>query len=170
MTKRTKKLKKDKFYSDDQVEIWRFVKIIILIAIFIGGFYLIANFFTKDEKKAESSDTEQIEINYDKLIIGNMFNRPYDEYYVIIYDAKSNDSSLISAIISKYKEQSDSIKIYFADLNSPLNTKYYDAKNINITKDLNNLKVGDVTLLKITEGDIQSSFVTLESIRSELIK
>ena len=163
-----KKIKKEKFYSDDQVEIMRFVKIIIIIAIFIGAFYLIAKFFTKDKKAEETTEQTQITVNYDKAIIGNMFNRPYEEYYVVIYDTTSKDATMISALTSKYTQKEDSLKFYQVDLNNPLNKTYYDKDNSNITTDFSKLKVGDLTLLKIVKGQITKYVTTLDEIKTQL--
>lgn len=168
MKKTTKKIKKEVYHSDEQIEIMNFVKIIIVLIIFIGGIYLISRIFINKKDDEKNTETTTVEVNYDKAIIGNVFNRPYDEYYAIIYNSTANDASLLSAIISKYSAKEDSIKIYSVDLDNSLNNSYYDKDNQNITTDLNSLKVGDYTLLKIQNHKIVKSFTSIDEIKTEL--
>ena len=162
------KREKITYKSDEQLEITKFIKILVILLILIGAVYFISKNVSKNKESEKENDTVEVNINYDKVIIGNLFNRPYDNYYVFIYDSTGDEAGLYSQLITKYKNNTEAIKTYYADLNNGLNKKFYDVDNVNYTNDLESLKVGDFTLLKISNGKISKSVSTYENAKKEL--
>lgn len=156
--------KKMKYYTDEQKEIFKFIIIIVVLVLVIGGIYLITDKYI--EKGSRS--TVPGEINYDKATIGTMLNRPYDEYYVIIYDSKSTEAAYYASLIYNYRENEDALKVYFIDLNNELNKKYYNVNNDNISnkdaKSINELDLGDITLIKVSNKEINTYVDDIASI------
>ena len=64
--------------SEDENVIRNFIFIIIFIVILAGIAYLTSEVFKKDEK--DTVELVEGAINYDKVVVGTMLNRPYDEY------------------------------------------------------------------------------------------
>lgn len=63
----------------------------------------------------------------------------------------------------------NALKVYFADLDKELNQKFYDPENTNLdVTDISDLRVGDLTLLKIKDGRITDALTTEEDIANEL--
>ena len=84
--------KKNKVYyaNNEAGEFVNFLIIILIIALLCGGIYLATRaFVTKDlfDKKSDTEEIAQGAINYDVATMGTMLNRPYSEYYVVVYDA-----------------------------------------------------------------------------------
>ena len=162
--------KRMKYYTDEQKEVFKFIIIIVVLILVIGGIYLITDKYI--EKGSRSTTTGVV--NYDKATIGTMLNRPYEEYYVIIYDSKSAEATYYSSLISKYKENKDALKIYFVDLNNKLNKQYYNVNNDNISnqkaKSINELDLGDITLIKISNKEINTYIDDINSIEKILSK
>ena len=170
--KKNKKMKQEKYHSEEQKEIFRFVcTLIIVILIILIVYFLTRIFVTKDLLNQENNDTEVTEgtINYNITMIGSMLNKPEDEYYVMIYNTENLRSIYYSGIITMYQQNEDALKVYFANLNNELNRKFYDPENVNLdVRNISDLKVGDLTLLKVRDGQIVETFESEEEIASEL--
>lgn len=172
--KRIKMLNKQMNINDEN-EIKSFIVILLFIIAVIGVLYLITK-VTKNETTSDDSTVQSGTINYDKLSVGMILNRPYDEYYVILYDSNDNNSIIYSTILSNYmnkKGGKDYIKIYYCDLGNELNAPYYNVKNDNISnknaKKVEEFDFGSLTLLKIKKGKIVSYIENQEKIE-ELLK
>lgn len=162
--------KRMKYYTDEQKEVFKFIIIIVVLVLVIGGIYLITDKYIEKGNRS----TVPGEINYDKATIGTMLNRPYDEYYVIIYDSKSTEASYYASLIYNYRENEDALKVYFIDLNNELNKKYYNVNNDNISnkdaKSINELDLGDITLIKVSNKEINTYIDDIASIEQILSK
>ena len=170
-----KKIKQEKYRSEQQEEIIKLVKVLVAVVLVVLIIYLFTRIFiTKDLFNSTSENTEVKEgaINYETTIIGQMFNKQEKEYYVAIYDSESNDAMIYSTIISLYQSSENAKKIYLVDLkNETFNKKYYteDEAEINLnTMDLNKFKVGDLALLKITNNKISKTIQNKDDFAKEL--
>ena len=104
-----------------------------------------------------------------------MLNRPYDEYYVLFYNSNDNNAVLYSMLLTKYMEkssESDYIKIYYCDLQNKINSDYYNVNKDNKSnpkaKTIDELDLGDLTLIKIKKGNINSDFEGYKDIKNIL--
>jgi len=160
--------------SEDENEIKAFIIIVIVIAVLIGVIYGLTELFKKDESK-ETSNIVTGSINYDKISVGTLLNRPYEEYYVLAYSQDDSKAVLYSTILTKYMQNSkdkDYIKIYYLDLNSQLNKEYYDKNNDGKSnakaKEIEDLDFGDLTLIKIKKGQIKKYIEDFDTIKDLL--
>lgn len=150
-------------------EIVRFIIIFFIIVLVVIGLYFLSKIVI-NKRNVDNNTVDTIEIAYDKLNVGMIFNRPYDEYYVMIYDSNIEKAVYYSTIITKYKNLEDSIKIYYCDLSEKVNKKYYSGKengNVNATN-INDLSFGNLTLLKIKNGKIALYLENIEEIKKIL--
>lgn len=155
----TDKKKRRIYYSTtEQTEVKKFVIVILVVLLCVVGVYFLTRIFvTKDllNKKEEEKVEEVIpgEVNYDMAIIGTIMNRPYDDYYVAIYDLSGDYAydmgTMIKSFTDANKDKKDK-KIYKVDLSSELNKSYYKPEEVNEkATGVSDLKVGDITLLRI---------------------
>ena len=162
-----KKILKNANRTEEQKEIRKFIIILLCVVVIVLGFY----FFTKDvvTKDTKKNTNASVTFNYDQIILGELFNRPYDEYYVLIFNSEDNKVNYYGSLASKYKSNEGAIKIYTADLDDSLNSKYYskDGSNPKATS-LEDLKVSDLTLIKIKNKKINKFIEKDEDIRKEL--
>ncbi len=155
-----KKATKIKFETAEQAEVKKFFVVILVVLICVGGIYLFTRaFVSKDLFKKDEPKTEEVvdgEVNYDVTIMGQILNRPYDEYYVLIYNQSEGEyMGEMANIRYEYdnKEDDKKIHMYSVDLANELNKSYYDKDNENTkAKTLDEIKVGDKTLLKIKKN------------------
>ena len=173
MIKNQKKAKSIKVteISEDENVVKKLIIITVIIAVFVGIIYVVTEFFKEEPQK--NNDIVNGEINYDKVTVGTILNRPYDEYYVLIYNSEDPNAVLYSTILTRYMQKEDGIKIYFCDLNNKLNISYYNVESDNKSNSeatkVEEFDFSDLTLLKVQEGKIVKYLEDLASIK-EILK
>jgi len=172
--KSNKRIKMEKYETEEQIELKQFIKILVVLIVLVIGVYLLTRIFvTKDlfNKKDETKETIKGSINYATTLIGNMFNKEDKEYYVLMYNTDDIEAAYYSGFISNYSRNTDALKIYFANLNNPLNQKYVtnDESKINVkTTNFDEFRVGKIALLKISDGRIEKTLIDADEIAKEL--
>ena len=162
------------YRTEEQKEITKLIIIILVVTCLVAGAYLVTRaFVTKDlftKDQAEEKVVIPGEINYDVTIVGSILNRPYTEYYVVVYDTTNRDYSVdIRSYVASYTAKAKHLHVYTVELDNPLNKDFYDPKNVKLdTKNVEELRFGDITLLKIKKGEITKAITDLEKIKKEL--
>lgn len=165
MIKEDKKVKninaKNLGVSEDENEIKSFIIIVIVIAVIAGIVYFVTELVANKEPEYQKTVT-QGEVDYDIVSVGTLLNRPYDDYYVLVYDADSDDAMKYSTTMSKYiqnnSKEDNYKKIYFCNLGNFINSAYYNVgednkSNPKATK-IEDFDFGDLTLLQIKKGKV----------------
>lgn len=166
--KELKKIIRKTNKTEEQLEIKKFIIILFsVIIIIIGVYFLTKNVVTKNNDTNTSE--KEVTFDYSKLILGSLLNRPYDEYYVLVYSSKNPSANYYSNLEYSYSTKEDAIKIYTADLNDEMNAKFYnkDGSNPN-AKTIEDLQLGDLTLIKVKNKEIVKYIEDIDSIKSEL--
>ena len=114
-------------------------------------------------------DTAQAgEIDYSKVSVGTMLTKNEKNYYVLIYDSADNNAGLYSLLKADYSAKEDALSIYFCDLSNSLNSKYKsDNTNPKATK-IEELALGDITLIKVSNAKISKYVEGFDNIKKEL--
>ena len=170
--KKIKSIKVDN--SEDTNEIKSFIIIVVVIAILVGIIYGLTEIFKNDEVPADDVITGMID--YDKTTVGTILNRPYDKYFVMVYNSDDSKAVLYSTILTKYMQNSEEkgyTKIYYCDLNNKLNSEYFnknnDGKSNPKAKTIQELNFGDLTLLQIEKGKI-TKYIEDVNVIKEILK
>lgn len=165
-----KKLAKQVNITEEQAVLKKFVIIVLILIVLIVGIYFFTRaFVTKDLKDNKTNETTEVTFDYSKIILGTLLNRPYDEYYVIAYNSEDLQVNYYANMISMYSSKEDAKKIYVADLNDSLNEKFYNKSETNPSaKKVEDLKLGDLTLIKIKDKNIVKYVEGTQNIKSEL--
>lgn len=161
-----KKTEKEKII-ENEYSLKAMIKTIIILLIVFGLFYLITYFVVNKENKVVSNETPAV-IDNEKITVSNLFSQKEDEYYVIatkksMYEKAAtkyepNYIEMYDNYISKYQQQDDSLKVYKVDLDSAFNKNYLSDKT-NISNDLQELKIGNEVLIKISNKKIKEYYV-----------
>lgn len=168
MNKETNKIKN--FKTEEQKEIIKFIIIlVVVVALVVGIYFFTKRFVTKDESKNETQEVTGT-VNYNVTIIGALLNRPYDEYYAIIYDSTSTKAVKYEGIYSSFVSGTESTtKMYYIDLSNKLNESYYSGEETNPkATSISELKLGDFTLIKVKNGKISKYLEDEDAIKKEL--
>jgi len=170
--KKAKRIKKEKYQTEEQKEIIRFVKILIIVILVVFCVYFFTRMFvTKDLLNETKTPKETIagNINYDITNIGAMLNKKEKEYYVIMYSKEDLNAVYYNSLASKYSQKENALKIYYADLNNELNQIYVDENIQNLNPvNLKDFKVSEIALIKVKEGKIEKVFSSENEIVTEL--
>ena len=138
--------------DDESFKIKNVIIILLIIMIVLVSFYFITK-YVLEHKKDDTPVAESV-IDREKIIFGQMFNRPDSEYYVIAYDSTGKSKDIYNKYIDKYNSKDGSIKVYEIDLKDDFNKNYITNKS-NIVSDIDNLKVSGDTLFKIKDKNIE---------------
>lgn len=151
--------------NEDTDQVKKFIIILVCVSLIAGLLYFVSSkFVIKDGVQGEEAVPEET-IAYGNIDVGNIFNRPYDEYYVLAYDPDSLQAPLYASYLTTF-DKKDS-KIYFLDLSSDINKKYVGDGNASATN-ANEISLKEPTLIKIKNGQIENYFETIEDIEKEL--
>lgn len=150
----------------------QFLITLIIVIIGVVGIYLLTKYVVKkDNATNNSSNTEEKNyIDPNTAIVGTMLNKSSDAYYVIIYDKTKDNATTYYSIVSTYKAKDKALKVYTVDLSNSLNKKYIATDNKTNPKatNLEDLKFGEVTLLKVKNNKITEAYETTDAIKKAL--
>ena len=97
------KEKNKKYVTEEQKEIQKFIIVVLGLVIIITGIYFFTRaFITKDLFKENERNYQIGAINYDMAIVGNMLNKPYQEYDVIAFSSEDTEATYYDTLFSKY--------------------------------------------------------------------
>ena len=150
----------------------QFLITLIIVIIGVVGIYLLTKYVVKkDNATNNSTNTEEKSyIDPNTAIVGTMLNKSSDAYYVIIYDKTKDNATTYYSLVSTYKAKDKALKVYTVDLSNSLNKKYIatDNKTNPKTTNLEDLKFGEVTLLKVKNNKITEAYETTDAIKKAL--
>lgn len=178
MGKENKKAKRNKvkYQTAEQLEIRNFIIVILVVLLCVGALYLATRLFvTKDLfKDKNDTETEEVisgEIDYEVAIMGTILQKADKEYYVVIYDQSDKGKYVADmlTLVFAYNEKENHLPVYTVDLSNKLNEGYYDPENVNVdAQAVKDMKVGDITLLKVKKGKITKYIVDYAKMEKEL--
>ncbi len=150
----------------------QFLITLIIVIIGVVGIYLLTKYVVKKDNATNNSSTTE-EKNYidpNTAIVGTMLNKSSDAYYVIIYDKTKDNATTYYSLVSTYKAKDKALKVYTVDLSNSLNKKYIATDNKTNPKatNLEDLKFGEVTLLKVKNNKITEAYETTDAIKKAL--
>lgn len=133
-------------------ELGNFIKMIIIVVVIFLAFYLITIFTTKNKENEYTPKTPTpAVIQYEEIILGEIYNQKENEYYVMISDKEDPYMKLFSNLITKYKSKDNALVVYTADIKNAFNKKYISDVSSFETE---NLKVKETVMIKIKDKQI----------------
>ncbi len=149
-----KKLKNN-YVSDEQKEVRNLIIITVIIAAIAAGLY----FFTEKvlNKKDNTDKSTEIEFDYNVCTIGNMFTRPYDEYYVFVYSSEDESAASYTALITSYRDKKAK-KLYYIDLKDAFNKDAISDKTATKPANSSEVKVNGSVLYLIKNGKVSKAY------------
>lgn len=158
------KIKTTKYESNDTKEIKNLIIITIIVILVAVLLYILTNHINN---KKELSTTE---FNYDTCLVGNMFDRPYDEYYVFLYSQTDTNSVEYKGLITSYMEKEDALKIYYVDMNNKFNSEYLKETSNKNPQNSTEVMIKESALVKIKDGKVSNYYEKLEDYKKVLEK
>ncbi len=158
--------------SSSQQNVKQMIIVLVVVLLVLTAVYFFTRIFvTKDLFNKKETTNAPVSINYDITTVGVMLSRPYDEYYVLAYYVAEGEAlePIIEQAVANYKKQAEANKIYYLELADYPNKAYYtNGKTNPESSTIANLKLGELTLLKIKNKKIVAAFETSNTILKEL--
>lgn len=159
-----KKRKNNKMYKKiDNVdtsfkeESFKVVKVLAIVLIFLGIFYLLTVYLINKDTSSSSTEKEVSEatIQYEEILAGSSFSINDSEYLVLYYDKSSDElKSNITNLISSYKEKDEHLSIYTVDMSSAFNKNFIASSSNKSPDSVSELEISDTTLIKFKDGKV----------------
>lgn len=157
-----------KEYSGKDTIITTIKIIITIVLILLALYFVVAIFVTKEidfNTKDNDTTTDTTSTVSDKILAKNTFNQKEETYYVYFYDFNDEDADISSNIYNITD------KVYRVDTSSSLNKNYVKEESGNKTAtSIDDLKVINPTLIKVSNDKITEYYETVDSIVSYLEK
>jgi len=142
-------------YNLKQLLIIMFIIIAILL-VFYGITIIVTE---KQVTKNENNDiTEEATIDYDTILVQDLYNQNEDSYYVLA--SLIDDTNVLSyqSSISDYEIKENALKVYEIDLSSAFNKKYLDEESnfegkYPVFKETTLLKIENKAIKDVYEGN-----------------
>lgn len=168
MSKRINKAKKKNEIKSSKLsdETKNLIKTIIIVVVSFGICYLLFLLLGKIgmfEAGYEKPESEETKFTYNTAIIGTVFNRPEDTYYVAFDEEDGN--VYFDTLLSSYAGK---LKIYKVNMTLSINDKYKGSEGNYKAKTSSELSIVSPTLIKIKDGKIIKYLEELEKIEEEL--
>ena len=162
-------MKKNNKSYNQNFEVGNLVKIILVILVVFGLFYVLTYYIQKNKKtESNNNDTKNTitTIQYDEILMGEILNQSENEYYVLL--VKNGDYiKTYKEYISKY---SNGNKFYYSLIDNGMNSRYLsDTSNLNV-ENIDELKVVGTSLVKVNSGKIIESYDGNSSVMQAFIK
>ncbi|MBE6156046.1 MAG: hypothetical protein E7164_04765 [Firmicutes bacterium] len=157
--------------SENEDIVKRFLILLVVIVVIVLGIYFVSkSLVNRRNSEAKTNDITAGVINYDIATVGTLLNRPYNEYYVMVYNSEDTEAVFYSSLITNYQKKQEALKIYFCDLSNLLNSSYVAAEGESNPKasTIDELKFGKITLIKVKKGKINNYIETVEAIKDAL--
>lgn len=140
-----------------------FISVFIFIGIMYLGFIGLEKLGMFDAGYT-APETEAAEIDPNQIMIGSVFNRDEKTYYVLFDSSKEYEShSYIKTLTEKLNK-----RVYYVDMSEPENAKHKSDTENKKAKEAKDLKIKDVTLIKISKGKISKYLSGVEKIETFL--
>lgn len=157
----TKKVEKNEKNESKIPELRKLAYIFGSLLVIFVLFYAIAYYKVNRNKNLETSKENVKEnIQFDEILVANLFNQKNSEYYVLVYDDQDKFDSLYRSFINYYIANDQAQRVYYSNLNNTFNASYKtndEKSNLKVTK-IQDLKVKTDTLFQVKDGKIVNAY------------
>lgn len=159
--------KKEKFYTEEQKEIYSFIKILVVLIIIFVGLYLFTTLVVDKKEKMKRSNKEGT-VQYSSISVGMILNRADENYYVLVFDSEDINTSYLVNKASSYKSNLKALPLYTADLSLEFNKPFVSDESFYKSDSVSDIRFKGVTLIKVSKGKIVKFIEDEELIDKEL--
>lgn len=167
-----KQVEKKQVTVQEEYSLKGMLKILLIILVIFGSFYVVTTLLVKP---VSDDNDDVVVIDSSKITLSQLLTRENDEYYVLaikesLYNSsyiETNYTEIYNNYITQYKQQEKALPFYYIDLDDGLN-KNYISNELNITNEIEKLKLNDEVLFKIKNGEIEKTYVGNDEIVDKL--
>lgn len=157
MAKKSNSKKIESKKINNEYNMLTLIKIVIVVTVIFLVFYGLTIIIKQDKKNPESENKTPVTIQYNEILIGNIFDQNNDNYYVLIEDNDDIQVQVYETYLNQYSKKENAKRVYTAKLNNMFN-KQYISEEINLSDNIVEFKVSGTTLLEISNKKIVNSY------------
>lgn len=117
--------------------------------------------------KKDNNTKQEVSIQYEEIIAGQVLNRNHEEYYVLLFDFTDTFASYYLSLKDNYLMDDKALPFYIVDLEKHINKTLVSEDGHDITinvSHIDNLKVVSPTIIKIKGHKVVETIKGRESI------
>ncbi len=139
----------------------------VVLIVFACFYFLTVAILNKDTDTSTtdtSSDTSEVEIQHEVILLGSSFSIKDSQYLVVYYDTTDDDLSSLTSAVSTYRSSSKEVSLYTVNMGDGLNKGFVsDASNKEATK-ASELSISGPTLIKFSNNKIDTYIEGMDEI------
>ncbi|MDD2410040.1 MAG: hypothetical protein PHD03_04925 [Bacilli bacterium] len=139
--------------------------IAIIILVVIGLYYFTESSLNKKKAKEENKVPE---ISYKETILGNIFNLPLKEYYIIAYNKDADKASNYEKLYNTYSNKEVALPIYVVDLSLKFNSFSISEITNKKPNNASEVAIKEAALILIKDGKVSKYFESIEEMEMAL--
>ncbi|MGM9878255.1 MAG: hypothetical protein ACI33S_06385 [Bacilli bacterium] len=146
---------KKSYEKNTEQEVKSFAFTLLGVLVFMGLIYLCVLGMEKlgvFEMGYTKPEKGEVTFDYEYITMGTVLNRSEKTYYVLFDNYKNSitEDTYVNSLITKQ----DKYRVYKVNMNENENKKYIsEDANLDI-KTINDIRINDITLIKVTNGKI----------------
>ncbi|MDD4407918.1 MAG: hypothetical protein PHX19_02595 [Bacilli bacterium] len=137
----------------------------IIILVVIGLYYFTESSLSKKKAKEENKVPE---ISYKETIIGNIFNLPLKEYYIVAYNKEADNAASYESIYNTYSNKEDALPVYIVDLSLNFNSFVISEISNKKPNNASEVAIKEAALILIKDGKVSKYFESIEKMEKAL--
>ncbi len=143
--------------------------ITVFVLVFLGLFYLLTVVILDNDTDNSSDESDEVEVQFDEILVGTSFSLKDEEYYVLYYETKDEEiSSDLESLVYTYRSSNAEPYVYTVDMSNALNSRFSsDESNDDATK-ASELQISGPTLIKFVDGKINKYIEGVDDITETL--
>ena len=166
-----KKNKKRNLYRTNtsmDVEYSKVIKIALGVILILALTYFVTALATGEiQFGKEKEEVQEVSIQYEEIIAGQILNRSNEEYYVMLFDFTDTFASYYLSLKDAYSETENALPFYIVDLEKHINQEIVaenDESDQTNVDNIHDLKVFSPTIIKVKNHKVVESIIGKENI------
>ena len=170
-----KELRKSATITSESMELKKIGIIIVSIIFVLAIFYVIGGIITGEIKLSQKKYTvDEAQIQYDEVLLGSSLTLSDNDYYVLYAESDNPYTADLQQLISNYKNITDSLNVYFVDMDNKFNKDYLvqEGEKSNATidniKSAVDLKIAAPTWIRVSNNKITEYIEGYDTIKNKI--
>ena len=142
---------------ENSIEIKKLLILVLVVTAIFFIFYGITILVLKKDKEDSKKEDIVTQIDFNKVLVSQLLEQPEENYYVLLTIENDANKTTYDSLIEEYYKIETHKKIYYANLNDPLNKSFMGDKT-SLEGNVKDFKFDKSTLVEIESGSIKSIY------------
>ena len=161
------RLKTINYQSEDMKEIKTLIIITVIVVLIAVGLYFFTDRILQNQTR-DIPEPPPAPISYTNTIVGRIFDKPYNEYYVFLFSSADDRAPLFSGLLRNFDRDEDALKIYFVNLNIGFNDYVLNEESNPRPTNAEEVQINEFALMRFRNGRVVAFYETVEDIENAL--